>query len=81
MLIHHNVTTQMLQMKKEKIWQRKCDSDSNESIILNNCLGSTESATYCPPGLVDGEDGYGNVIDGEVEQIKTYPVVWSLWQL
>ena len=40
---------------------------TKEAIILNNCLWSTESATYCPPRLVDGEDGDGNVIDEEIE--------------
>ena len=48
-------------------------------MLLHNCVWSTESATYCPPGLVDGRDGDGNVIDEE--QMATYPVVWSLWHL
>ena len=70
----------MVQMEK-----KNCKENvilySKEAVILNNCLRSTECATYCPPGLVDGKDGDGNVIDEEIEQIATYPVVWSLLHL
>ena len=69
----------MLQMKR--IFARKIGIlYSKEVIILNNSIHSTESATYCPPGL-DRENGDGNVIDKEIVQIATYPVVWSLWHL
>ena len=82
MLIHHNLTkgTQMVQMKKN-ICKENVILYSKEAIILNNCLRSTESATYCLPRLVDGKDGDGNIIDEEIEWIATYPVVCSLWHL
>lgn len=34
------------------------------AIALHNYLRTEESSVYCPPGFVDGEDGAGNVIDG-----------------
>jgi len=34
------------------------------AIALHNFLRTEESAVYCPPGFVDGEDGSGNVIPG-----------------
>ena len=34
------------------------------AIALHNYLRCTESAVYCPPGYVDGEDGEGNIIRG-----------------
>ena len=34
------------------------------TIVLHNFLRTEESALYCPPGFVDGEDGSGNVIPG-----------------
>ena len=58
----------MLNMKKKDI-QKKVTLYFKEAIILNNCLQSTKSATYCPPGLVDGEDGDGNVIYEEIKQL------------
>ena len=66
---------------KQNICKENVILYSKEEIILNNCLQSTESATNCPPELGDGKDGDGNVIDEEIEQIATYPVVWSWWHL
>ena len=34
------------------------------AIALHNYLRTTESAVYCPPGFIDGEDGEKNPIDG-----------------
>ena len=34
------------------------------SKALHNYLQTSESAAYCPPGYIDGEDGAGNTIDG-----------------
>lgn len=34
------------------------------AIALHNYLRTEESAVYCPPGFVDGEDGSGNLIPG-----------------
>lgn len=34
------------------------------AIALHNYLRTTESAVYCPPGFIDGEDGIGNVMEG-----------------
>ena len=48
----------MVQMKK-KICKENVILYSKAAIILNNCLQSTECATYCPPRLVDGKDGDG----------------------
>ena len=33
-------------------------------MALHNYLRACESAKYCPPGFVDGEDGVGNPING-----------------
>lgn len=34
------------------------------AIALHNYLRTTESSVYCPPGFVDGEDGGGNIVQG-----------------
>ena len=82
MMIHHNLTKGDTDGADEKnICKENVILYSKEAIILNNCLRSTKSTTYCPHGLVDGKDGDGNVIDEEIKQIATYPVVWSLWHL
>ena len=39
-------------------------SFSKAAICLHNFLRTSESAVYCPPGYVDGEDGSGNVVLG-----------------
>lgn len=35
------------------------------AIALHNFLRTNESSVYCPPGFTDGEDGAGNVLEGE----------------
>lgn len=38
---------------------------SKAAIALHNSLHTTESGVYCPSGFIDGEDGSGNIIEGE----------------
>lgn len=35
------------------------------AIALHNYLRTTQSSVYCPPGFIDGEDGAGNIIEGD----------------
>jgi hypothetical protein len=35
------------------------------AIALHNYLRTQESAVYRPPGFTDGEDGAGNVLEGD----------------
>ena len=42
----------------------KVVSYTKAAIALHNYLRTTESAVYCPPGFIDGEDGTRNVIEG-----------------
>ena len=39
-------------------------SYTKAAVALHNYLRTCESATYCPSGFVDGEDGVGNPING-----------------
>ena len=54
-----------------RLFRRPIVSDPNKvisyakaAIALHNYLRTTESAVYCPPGFIDGEDGSGNIVDG-----------------
>ena len=35
------------------------------TIVLHNFLRAKESSVYCPPQFTDGEDGEGNIDNGE----------------
>ena len=58
-----------------RLFRRPIISDPNKvisyakaAIALHNYLRTTESAVYCPPGFIDGEDGSGNIVDGSWRQ-------------
>ena len=48
------------------------------AIALHDYLQTIESSVYCPPGITDGEDEDGNVIEG-AWQTDDEQLEWDLW--
>ena len=44
--------------------QTKWLSTAKQQLLYTIYFRTVESAAYCPPGFIDGENGAGNVIDG-----------------